>query len=107
MYNPFLEPSIIFFPYIFLSSPYMLVLKPGAVPFLNDAIHSTISLIGRWMESYENNIPSASSYALPAPNPSPTQAGHALRLKRRTENTIPNERPREERIRKEEMVRSH
>jgi hypothetical protein len=48
-----------------------------------------------------------SSYALPAPNPNPTIAGHARRLKRRTENTTPNERPRDERIKREERQRSH
>ncbi len=53
------------------------------------------------------SLPSASSQALPAPKPSPTQAGHALRLKRRTENTTPKERPRDERMRKEEMAWSH
>ncbi|KAL8759591.1 MAG: hypothetical protein Q9184_003574 [Pyrenodesmia sp. 2 TL-2023] len=52
-------------------------------------------------------VPSASSQALPAPKPSPTHAGHALRLNKRTEKTTPNERPREERIRKDDIAWSH
>lgn len=52
-------------------------------------------------------IPSASSQALPAPNPNPTHAGHALRLNRRTEKTMPKEAPRVERMRKEEIAWSH
>lgn len=48
-----------------------------------------------------------SSYALPAPKPKPTNAGHARRLKRRTEKTTPKERPREERMRRDERQRSH
>jgi len=50
---------------------------------------------------------SHSSQALPAPNPRPTQAGHALRLKSRTENTTPNDSPKDERIRKDERHWSH
>ena len=52
-------------------------------------------------------LPSASSKALPAPNPSPTHAGHALRLNNRTEKTTPKDRPRDERMRKEEIAWSH
>lgn len=48
-----------------------------------------------------------SSYDLPAPKPNPTKAGHARRLKRRTEKTTPNPRPREERISIDERQRSH
>jgi hypothetical protein len=48
-----------------------------------------------------------SSYARPAPNPSPTRAGHARRLKRRTEKTTPKERPIEDRIRSEARQWSH
>lgn len=53
------------------------------------------------------NVASASSQALPAPNPNPTHAGHALRLNRRTEKTTPKERPMEERIRREDRAWSH
>ena len=56
----------------------------GVAPFLNEA--------------------SASSHALPAPKPKPTHTGHARRLKRRTENMTPKERPRLERIRSEEIA---
>ncbi|KAF4636308.1 hypothetical protein G7Y89_g1788 [Cudoniella acicularis] len=52
-------------------------------------------------------LPLHSSYARPAPKPKPTKAGHALRLNSRTEKTTPKERPREERIRREERQRSH
>jgi len=41
---------------------------------------------------------SHSSQALPAPKPKPTKAGHARRLKRRTEKMTPNEAPRVERM---------
>ena len=51
-----------------------------------------------------NVLPSASSHARPAPKPSPTQAGQALRLKSRTDATTPKERPSEERMRSEEMA---
>lgn len=57
--------------------------------------------------SLRGNIQSASSYARPAPKPRPTQAGQALRLKRRTERTTPNPRPIDERTIKDEMARSH
>ena len=50
---------------------------------------------------------SHSSHALPAPNPRPTNAGHARRLKRSTEKTTPNDRPRPERMSIEERQRSH
>lgn len=50
---------------------------------------------------------SHSSHARPAPNPRPTHAGHARRLKRRTEKTIPNETPRPERMSIDERQRSH
>lgn len=50
---------------------------------------------------------SHSSHALPAPKPRPTNAGHARRLKRRTEKTTPNETPRPERMSIEERQRSH
>jgi hypothetical protein len=50
---------------------------------------------------------SHSSQALPAPKPRPTHAGHALLLNRRTEKTMPKERPREERMAIEERQRSH
>lgn len=52
-------------------------------------------------------LPSASSQARPAPKPRPTQAGHALRLNKRTEKITPNDRPREERMIMEDMARSH
>lgn len=48
-----------------------------------------------------------SSYALPAPKPTPTKAGHALRLKRRTEKTTPKPRPREDLMMRLEKQRSH
>lgn len=48
-----------------------------------------------------------SSYALPAPKPRPTKAGHARRLKMRTEKTTPKDRPRDERMRRDERQRSH
>lgn len=48
-----------------------------------------------------------SSYALPAPKPKPTKAGHARRLKMRTEKTTPKDRPRDERMRRDERQRSH
>jgi hypothetical protein len=50
---------------------------------------------------------SHSSHARPAPNPRPTNAGHARRLKRRTEKTTPKPRPRPERMTMEERQRSH
>jgi hypothetical protein len=50
---------------------------------------------------------SHSSHARPAPKPKPTVAGHARRLKRRTEKTIPKDRPRPERMSIEERQRSH
>ena len=53
------------------------------------------------------NLPSASSQARPAPKPSPTNAGHALRLNSRTEKMTPKERPREDRTRKDEIAWSH
>lgn len=53
------------------------------------------------------NAASASSHARPAPNPRPTQAGHARRLKSRTEKMTPKERPREERMTREERAWSH
>lgn len=52
-------------------------------------------------------VASASSQALPAPKPNPTQAGHALRLNRRTEKTTPKESPKVDRIRREDIVWSH
>jgi hypothetical protein len=51
--------------------------------------------------------PSHSSHARPAPNPRPTHAGHALRLKRRTEKTTPKDNPSEDLIRREERQWSH
>lgn len=54
-----------------------------------------------------SDIQSASSHALPAPMPRPTQAGHALLLKRRTEKTTPKERPMVERMSMDEIARSH
>lgn len=48
-----------------------------------------------------------SSYALPAPKPTPTNAGHALRRNRRTEKTTPNPRPRVDFMSMLEMQRSH
>lgn len=50
---------------------------------------------------------SHSSHALPAPKPRPTKAGHARRLKRRTEKMTPKETPRPERMSIEERQRSH
>ena len=80
-------------PFLLNSIPHDLTnLKPslpaaGVAPFLNAA--------------------SASSHALPAPNPNPTQAGHARRLKSKTEKMTPKERPRVERMTREEMAWSH
>ena len=48
--------------------------------------------------------PSASSHALPAPNPKPTQAGQALRLNKSTERTTPNESPRDDLIRSDDIA---
>ena len=48
-----------------------------------------------------------SSYARPAPNPTPTKAGHALRLNSRTEKTTPNPRPRVDLTRRLERQWSH
>lgn len=52
-------------------------------------------------------LPLHSSYALPAPKPAPTKAGHARRLNRRTEKTTPKPTPILERTRREERQRSH
>ena len=48
-----------------------------------------------------------SSYARPAPKPTPTHAGHALRLKRRTEKTTPKPRPSVDLTARLERQRSH
>jgi len=53
------------------------------------------------------NALSHSSTALPAPNPTPNQTGHARRLNRSTENMTPKDKPRPERIMREERQRSH
>ena|SRR5271156_1771988 len=53
------------------------------------------------------NIPSASSQALPAPNPVPNHTGHVLRLNNNTENMTPKEKPSVARTAKEEIARSH
>lgn len=52
-------------------------------------------------------IQSASSHARPAPKPNPTHAGHALRLNNRMEKTTPKPRPTDDRMRREEIARSH
>ena len=52
-------------------------------------------------------VPSASSYALPAPNPVPSHTGHDLLLNNRTENMTPKEKPSEDLMTKEEIARSH
>lgn len=80
-------------------------LPVAAPPLLNVAVACLAEPLIR--ASCTSFLPSASSQALPAPKPSPTQAGHALRLKRRTEKTTPKERPRDERMRKEERAWSH
>lgn len=48
-----------------------------------------------------------SSYARPAPKPTPAKAGHALRLNSRTEKTTPNPRPRVDLTRRFERQWSH
>lgn len=48
-----------------------------------------------------------SSYARPAPKPTPTNAGHALRLNSSTEKTTPKPRPRVDLTRRFERQRSH
>ena len=48
-----------------------------------------------------------SSYARPAPNPAPMNAGNALRLKSRTEKTTPKPRPRVDLMIRLERQRSH
>ena len=53
------------------------------------------------------HIPSASSHARPAPNPVPNQTGHALRLNRSTEKITPKEKPRVDRITRDDIARSH
>lgn len=57
--------------------------------------------------SLKRCVPSASSYALPAPNPVPNQTGHDLLLNNRTENMTPKEKPSEDLMMKEETARSH
>lgn len=59
------------------------------------------------MEGAGTFSPSASSHALPAPNPVPNQTGHALRLNSRTEKMTPNEKPRPDRITPLDNARSH
>lgn len=48
-----------------------------------------------------------SSYARPAPKPTPMNAGHALRLNRRTEKTTPKPRPRVDLTRRLDRQWSH
>ena len=48
-----------------------------------------------------------SSYARPAPNPAPTNAGHARRLNKSTEKTTPKPRPREDLMMALERQKSH
>ena len=48
-----------------------------------------------------------SSYARPAPKPTPTNAGHALRLNRSTENTTPKPSPRVDLTSRFDRHRSH
>ena len=48
-----------------------------------------------------------SSYARPEPNPSPTNAGHALRLNNNTEKTMPKPRPMVDLTRRFDKHRSH
>lgn len=48
-----------------------------------------------------------SSYARPAPKPTPTNAGHALRLNKRTEKTTPKPSPRVDLTRRLDRHRSH
>jgi hypothetical protein len=67
----------------------------------NRSVHSASTIQGRC------SIPSASSHARPAPNPVPNQTGHARLLKRSTEKITPNEKPRPDRITREESARSH
>ena len=52
-------------------------------------------------------VPSASSQALPAPNPVPNHTGHALRLNNSTENMTPKEKPSVDRTTREDIARSH
>lgn len=80
--------------------------SPRAFPWL--ASHSWRPLC-RLLRSLEAcfRLQLHSSYARPAPKPTPTQAGHALRLKSRTEKTTPNPRPREDLMSMLERQRSH
>jgi hypothetical protein len=61
----------------------------------------------RGLPASVGKIPSASSQALPAPNPVPNHTGHVLRLNRSTENMTPKENPSVDRTTKEEIARSH
>ena len=63
--------------------------------------------VHRGLPACVRNIPSASSQALPAPNPVPTHTGHVLRLNSSTENMTPKENPSADRTMKEEIARSH
>lgn len=65
-----------------------------------------VSIFRQTVQPWVNTL-SHSSHARPAPNPNPAHTGHALRLNRRTEKTMPKETPRPERIRMEERQRSH
>jgi hypothetical protein len=77
----------------------------GAAARLNDYNHVSIS--SRISTRERIRTLSHSSHARPAPKPRPTNAGHARRLKRRTEKTTPKPRPRPERMTIEERQRSH
>jgi hypothetical protein len=75
----------------------------GLSPRLKLAVMvSALQIVGCRMD-----VPSASSHALPAPNPVPSKTGHALRLNRRTENMTPKPKPRPDRTSREEIARSH
>ena len=89
-------------------------LPVGAAPLLKVAITSELAIDPFQAifaippdNARTYHLPSASSQALPAPKPNPTHAGHALRLNRRTEKTTPKERPRVDRIRKDDIAWSH
>lgn len=68
---------------------------------------STISAKQQPLRGISCIIPSASSYALPIPKPSPVHTGHALRLNNNTENITPNERPSPPLITALDSARSH
>jgi len=83
----------------------------GAAARLNDcnrlSVHYNELLWRTAKKGRKGPTLSHSSQARPAPNPRPTNAGHARRLKSRTEKTTPNETPRPERMSMDERQRSH